>query len=861
MQSDSLNDKSNKQMDDILGTYQIQDEYVCNQSNIQIKDYQTENDQDSLGVRDVLLIKCKSVIQDLHQEIADLNQENTYLQERVQQLESQLEEKDKQIRQSIYQNENIVDEFQNERAQVQLLQEKNSELEKEIIEYKQNEEGILQQLDVLQVTNNEMKQKVQELTQELEKRDHIAHEWNQTMQSVSLKIQELDRENQQLTSERNQMLLSLEKISPRNRFDLIKNPQQNQDRNLQNNILNEWLQQTVDNLQNAIRDNENKNQLIDQLQKENLNLKSSNMRLQRALEQNQHQINLSQANNNANNYKNRSSSNHQTNQESKSINNSFSQKSIQQQTNIPNSTQPQSNYEIQNFQLEIGQLKQDCEEKEIEIQKLQFENLKLKEKMNVLNRKYLNAEIDSRKIDSSLNNQLSSIEIDKNREVNKYKELIQEQKELIQQLQNNDYIVNQAKEIAKLQQTNEFLNQRLLDCKQELNDLQKEVFNQFEKEDQRSILAQQKLKQLEQIIKERDDIIRSQEKDIEQMKLIINEQKFNLNNPNKTDRERSNSVKQEKSEKEEIDNHDRTLLTLMNENKSLQALVDSLQTQLKNEKLTRIREQNSIQKMKTEVQNLEDQYNREINFYKTEFAKQLNEAYQQTGSSVLQNTVNPMQTEQNIMTEIANSEINQEKKQKKNSKEKKTPSGKEGKNEQKSAIKNKTSKKKDKKKVELSQNIIPPSIILDRQLEQDHTQKGERIGSTQNLQQAQKQYQTPQSTQRITQTNNMKNESELLSQINQNNYNSIFQNATVRNQPQLGYYKTIQQPLQQNSLHQYQQQQIKPTEQNQEQIVDRFKQAINRIENKLGRLTVDLKLNDSEEDDDFKMSNYYNINK
>ncbi|KAL4506612.1 hypothetical protein ABPG72_000183 [Tetrahymena utriculariae] len=844
MQSDSLNDKSNKQMDDIL-------------------DYQTENDQDSLGVRDVLLIKCKSVIQDLHQDIADLNQENTYFQEKVQQLESQLEEKDKQIRQSIYQNENIVDEFQNERAQVQLLQEKNNELEREIIEYKQNEEGILQQLDVLQVTNNEMNQKVQELTQELEKRDHIAHEWNQTMQSVSLKIQELDRENQQLTSERNQMLLSLEKISPRNRFDLIKNAQQNQDRNQQSSILNEWLQQTVDNLQNAIRDNEKKNQLIDQLQKENLNLKSSNMRLQRALEQNQHQISISQANSNANIHKNRSSGNHQANQECKSVNNSFNQ-SIQQQTNMPNSNQHQQNCEIQNFQLEIGQLKQDCEEKEIEIQKLQFENLKLKEKINVLNRKYLNAEIDTRKIDSSLNNQLSSIEIDKNREVNKYKELIQEQKELIQQLQNNDYIVNQAKEISKLQQTNEFLNQRLLDCKQELNDLQKEVFNQFEKEDQRSIMAQQKLKQLEQIIKERDDVIKSQEKDIEQKKTILNEQKFNATNHNKTDRERSNSVIQQKSEKEEIDSHDRTLLTLMNENKSLQALVDSLQTQLKNEKLTRIREQNSIQKMKTEVQNLEDQYNREINFYKTEFAKQLSEAYQQTGSRVVQNTINPMQTEQNIMTEIANSEINQDKKQKKNNKEKRAPSGKEGKSEQKSAIKNKTQKKKEKKKkVEQNQNIISPSIILDCQLEQDHAQTGERIGSTQNLQQAQKQYQTPQSTQRINyvQSNNTKNEYDLQSQINQNNYNSIFQNATVRNQPQLGYYKTIQQPIQQSTLQQYQQQQIKPTEQNQEQIVDRFKQAINRIENKLGRLTVDLKFNDSEEEDDFKMSNYYNINK
>ncbi|EAR90865.2 hypothetical protein TTHERM_00143710 (macronuclear) [Tetrahymena thermophila SB210] len=807
MQSDSLNDKSNKQMDDIL-------------------DYQTENDQDSLGVRDVLLIKCKSVIQDLHQEIADLNQENVYLQERAQQLEQQLEEKDKQIRQSIYQNENIVDEFQNERAQVQLLQEKNSELEKEIIEYKQNEEGILQQLDVLQATNNEMKQKVQELTQELEKRDHIAHEWNQTMQSVSLKIQELDRENQWLTSERNQMLLSLEKISPRNRFDLIKNAQQNQDRNQQNNILNEWLQQTVDNLQNAIRDNEKKNQLIDQLQKENLNLKSSNMRLQRALEQNQHQINLNQANNNTNIPKNRSSSNHQTNQDSKSINNSFNQ-SAQQQSNIPNTTQHQSNYEIQNLQLEIGQLKQDCEEKSIEIQKLQFENLKLKEKMNVLNRKYLNAEIDSRKIDSSMNNQLSSLEIDKNREVNKYKELIQEQKELIQQLQNNDYIVNQAKEIAKLQQTNEFLNQRLLDCKQELNDLQKDIFNQFEKEDQRSIMAQQKLKQLEQIIKEREDIIKSQEKDIEQMKQIINEQTFNANNPNKTVRERSNSTRQEKTEKEEIDNHDRTLLTLMNENKSLQALLDSLQTQLKNEKLTRIREQNSIQKMKAEVQNLEDQYNREINFYKTEFAKQLSEAYQQTGSSIVQNTINPMQTEQNIMTEIANSEIKQEKKQKKINKEKRATSGKDGKSEQKSTIKNKTQKKKEKKKVELNQNIITPSIILDRQQEQDHNQTGERINSTQNLQQGQKQYQTPQSTQRINyvQSNSKRNEYDLQSQTNQNNFNSIFQNATVRNQPQLGYYKTIQQPLQPNSLHQNQQQQIKPTEQNQEQVIDRFKQV------------------------------------
>lgn len=44
----------------------------------------------------------------------------------------------------------------------------------------------------------------------------------------------------------------------------------------------------------------------------------------------------------------------------------------------------------------------------------------------MLNRKYLNAEIDSRKIDSSMNNQASTIEINKNNEISKYKELIHE---------------------------------------------------------------------------------------------------------------------------------------------------------------------------------------------------------------------------------------------------------------------------------------------------------------------------------------------------------------------------------------------------------------------------------------------------
>jgi len=95
------------------------------------------------------------------------------------------------------------------------LNETIAQLEHQVRMASNNESGyaeLQQNFQNVCLANNEMKIKIEELNQEIKKRDQIARDWNDTLESIDAKIVSLESENAELKKEREQLLSDNQKL-------------------------------------------------------------------------------------------------------------------------------------------------------------------------------------------------------------------------------------------------------------------------------------------------------------------------------------------------------------------------------------------------------------------------------------------------------------------------------------------------------------------------------------------------------------------------------------------------------------------------------------------------------------------------
>ncbi|MGM9892234.1 chromosome segregation protein SMC [Limosilactobacillus sp.] len=140
----------------------------------------------------------------------DLTQQLQAAQNDVQRLRDQLKELDRQISSLQYQNNQQTDQHQSYQAQVAQNQAAQQQTDRQLAQVKEATQSVNQQIEQLRTNADSQNEQVHQLHQWLAVADERGQQYHQQEQRLVARLRELEKQGQQLTHQRDQLLQSLQ---------------------------------------------------------------------------------------------------------------------------------------------------------------------------------------------------------------------------------------------------------------------------------------------------------------------------------------------------------------------------------------------------------------------------------------------------------------------------------------------------------------------------------------------------------------------------------------------------------------------------------------------------------------------------